>query len=192
MDKRNHGWLALGLCAGFFVLDGAFLLGVDVPAILINALSYAAIIVGLHFLWRTGTYQISPLSRFSYLAIVVFILSVMMRILHWPYAVVLQSLSLGMVLVFYSIHFFLKGRRSLGDILRLLVVAISMPLFALALLHVVSSTQAYWATIGILGLTILECLLNPRKPFAADKKRPESKEEAESEALKQQFPELFD
>ena len=204
MDTRSHGWLVLICSAAFFVLDGLVVLGLSAARPLFfwaNSLSLICVVVGLHFLWRTGIYQRSPLSKFANFAFAMVILSQLMRIMHWPFAELGIVLSFAIHLVIYLIHFYLKGRRKTGDILRLLVMVIACVMLPASALHWISPVQAYWAVIGIVSLAILEYLLNLPKAesgfseFSGNSAppNPHSPNADNSEKdLKQRYPELFD
>lgn len=204
MNERLHGWLALALSAAFFVLDGLFILGFDPMRpmlLLVNSLSLVCVVVGLHFLWRTGIFQRSPLSKLANMAFGLLVLSQLLRIMHWPFADVTILLSFAVNLVVYLIHFYLKGRRKIGDILRMLVMVVACVMLPASLLHWISPVQAYWAVIGIISLAILEHLLHSPKPEPAyseftgepnpSKSHPAESDGSENE-LKQRYPELFD
>ncbi|MBP6641145.1 MAG: hypothetical protein KA293_12715 [Bacteroidia bacterium] len=204
MNERLHGWLVLIFSAAFFVLDGLIVLGISESRQVVvwaNSLSLVSVVVGLHFLWRTGIYQHSPLSKLANFGFGLAILSQLLRLMHWPFADIGILLSFAVSLVVYLIHFYLKGRRTLGDILRMLVMVITCVMLPASFLHWISPVQAYWGVIGIIALAILEYLLNSQKSDAtyteytqnsnpsqpADPKTAGSQDE-----LKQRYPELFD
>jgi hypothetical protein len=159
---------------------------------LVNLLAYGSCALGIHLLWQTGSYRISPMRKYQSIAIGIYILSALFQLMHWPYAHELMAVAILGVMVNYSIHFVLKPSKGTRDILRLLVVLISATMFALMRFHYVDGYQAYWTASGIIALAALEYLLNPHDSFPDENTpKPVDEEPLESDELKDNHPELF-
>jgi hypothetical protein len=195
MDQRIHGWLfvCLAVIVSSIGLLGFF--GLEIlrsVAMISGFVGLASFGIGFRFLWRTGTYQLSPLWRVNSIAIGLLILGYLFRIMHWGWSNHIIVLAVGVVVVSYSIHFYLKPRKTINDILRLLVVLLAGTLFPLAYFHFLPGFQAFWAVIGMMALATLEYLLNPSKQRSAPKTTTSKTDPLDNhDHLENQFPELF-
>jgi hypothetical protein len=194
METRNFAWAVLGLLGIASAMLG---LGILFPVEKFlsdrfsDLLSIVAIGLGLRFLYQTGVYQHSPLWRFQRIGIALLIFSSMLRIMHFPGAQLVLGLAFLTIVANYSVHFFLKPRKGTGDILRLLVVLVTATMGYLNYLHFIRRDIAAWASMGLMGLTILEFLLN--EPDLPPPTKPGKAQQAQVQSdLQTTNPELFE
>jgi hypothetical protein len=163
----------------------------------VNVVAWAACALGLSVLWNSGIFRYSPLRRFQGIGVGLYILSILMRVMHWPYPEVAHLLGLLTIMVVYAVHFSLKQPKGLRDILRLLVVLICCTMVTLMQLHWVDWGHAYWTASGIIAVANLEYVLHPIDAQLAGDRRakasslPRQQEDEDDHDLKRDHPDLF-
>ncbi len=157
-----------------------------------NLVAWGSCALGLHLLWTTGSYRVSPVRRYQSIAGALFMVYIILRIMHWSYAAPVMLAAVAGVMVVYAIHFALKPTKDLRDILRLLVVLVCCTMFALIQLHEISGWHGYWVASGIIAIAALEYLLNPQSSLAEENVRNSPEDETPlSKNTEDEHPELF-
>ncbi len=163
MDKRLQAIIVVGLGGVSSAAMGARLLGVHLGLErFVNMMIFACCAVGIQLLWSTGSFHLSPLRRFLGIALAIYILSLMFQLMHWPFVPILMGVALFAMMGIYGYHFYLKPTKGTRDILRLLVVLITITMFGLIRLQWIADWHGQWTASGIVTLAALEYLLNPR------------------------------
>jgi len=197
MDKRLQAIIVVGLGALSSAVMGARLMGMVLGfERWVDLMTYACCAVGIQLLWRTGSYRLSPLRRFQGIAAAMYMVSIIFQIMHWPYVPILMGLALAAMMGIYGYHFYLKPTKGTRDILRLLVVLITLTMIGLIRLHWIAGWHGQWIASGIVTLAALEYLLNPHDSIPDLDQKPGADDEADDDddndaELKAKHPELF-
>ena len=119
-----------GLILRYFEIGLRFIDGIDLYGNIVMRCS------GIYLLYDTRSVTHAKFWYAIAIAIVVLVLGMLIKIMHWPGANQMIMIGSGSVIILYGIRFFQKSEKNHLDVLKLLFVWVSFGCFLLLAFHI--------------------------------------------------------